>query len=590
MRSWQRLTLLSILLLLCVVPAKSAPLTPAQTPDLRYDEAQTVYLSNLARRANGVPPLRWNRQLTAAARWFAWDSTENRVEGYCGHQDTNGKWPGDRARAFGYLGLAGAENAFCGYVPPAAAVQGWMNSPGHRANLLDPVSREIGLGYYRRSSDGRGYIAQKFGMDPVYAPVIIENEALSTPIARVNLYIHNRTAQNGFAGSGPATQMMISHDPCFADGVWMPFSNETAWNLEDGQGWRTVYVKTRDPLNRTATVSDTIYLGEAAPLQELDDAHLSTTQPSVTLYRLDQDGWPMVQLSLGWIADDTYPTFGTLWGNGERVNDPDAWGGTAYRLATGSGETSAWVWDTSFFKDTPMIAYFRIKVGSNASSSEVARLTVKGGGTEYGPLRLRGVDFSAPNRYQEFALPFTFHSNPSEPFLIFQFRRSGATDVFVDAVTIFSASQPAISPLTWQIPGGNYRGQGVWVRFTDGVRFSEITEGSTMPARLSVAPKNLRFLAQRGGSPPSPAQLNIAASCAPPGWQATQDVPWLQTEIMGNAVRVSVNQAGLNNGVYTGNVTILAPHVGGIAPVIVPVELIVVDQLFSLHLPLVSRN
>lgn len=197
-----------------------------------------------------------------------------------------------------------------------------MNSPGHRANLLDPVSREVGLGYYRRSSDGRGYIAQTFGADPVYAPVIIENEALSTPIARVNLYIHNRTAQNGFAGSGPATQMMISADPCFADGVWMPFSNETTWNLEDGQGWRTVYVKTRDPLNRTATVSDTIYLGGAAPLQELDDAHLSTTQSSVTLYRLDQSGWPMVQLSLGWIADGYLPDVWHIMGERRACHRP----------------------------------------------------------------------------------------------------------------------------------------------------------------------------------------------------------------------------------------------------------------------------
>lgn len=590
MHIWQRLIFLSITFLACFVPAESAPLAPAQTPALWYDEAQTVYLSNLARRANGVPPLRWNRQLTAAARWFAWDSTENRPEGYCGHEDTNGKGPADRARAFGYLGLSGAENAFCGYVPPADAVQGWMNSPGHRANLLDPVSREIGLGYYQRSSDGRGYIAQKFGMDPVYAPVIIENEAISTSTAQVNLYIHNHAAQNGFASLGPATQMMISNDPCFADGIWQPFAAETTWNLESGQGWRTVYVKTRDPLNRTATVSDSIYLGDVVPLQERDDTHLSTTQPSVTLYRLDQSGWPMVQLSLGWIADDAYPTFGKLWGNGERISDPDAWGGTAYRLATGSGETSAWVWDTLFIKDTLMIAYFRIKVGSNASGEEVARLTVKGGGTEYGPLRLRGVDFAAPNRYQEFALPFTFHSNPNEPFLVFQFWRSGATDVFVDAVTIFSASQPATAPLTWQIPGGNYRGQGVWVRFTDGVRFSEITEGSTIPARLSVAPKRLRFLAQRGGLPPSPAHLNVAANCAPPGWQATQDVPWLQTEIVGNAVRVGVNQSGLNSGVYTGNVVISASHIGGVAPFVVPVELIVVDQLFSLHLPLISRN
>src|SRR5512132_3041240 len=81
-----------------------------QTPTLLYDEARTVYLGNLARRDNGIPPLRWNRQLTHAARWFSWDSTENRPSGFCGHQDTQGHWPDYRTVVYGYLGFSGAEN------------------------------------------------------------------------------------------------------------------------------------------------------------------------------------------------------------------------------------------------------------------------------------------------------------------------------------------------------------------------------------------------------------------------------------------------------------------------------------------------
>lgn len=83
-----------------------------------------------------------------------------------------------------------------------------MNSPGHRANFLDPNSREIGLGYYRRDSDGRGYVTQGFGNDPAYAPVIIEHEAVSVTVHNVNLYIYDRMPQEGFAGLGPATHMM----------------------------------------------------------------------------------------------------------------------------------------------------------------------------------------------------------------------------------------------------------------------------------------------------------------------------------------------------------------------------------------------
>lgn len=561
-----------------------------QTPDLLYDEARTVYLGNLTRRAQGVPPLRWNRQLTAAARWFAWDSTENRPSGYCGHQDTNGNWPIYRAHAFGYLGLAGAENAFCGYVSPETAIAGWMNSAGHRANLLDPALREVGLGYYRRSGDGRGYIAQMFGVDSAHAPVIIENEAPFTPTPNVNLYIYNRTEQSGFAGMGPATQMMVSNDVCFTDRAWEPFASHKTWTLEGGQGWHTVYVKTRDALNRTATVSDTIYLGEPLPVQELSDTHLSTTQPYVTLYHLDGGGLPMVQFSLGWIADDTYPTFARLWGAGERVGDPDAWGGTAYRLSLSSDETSAWVWDTTFIKDTPMTAYIRLKTGSNVSNQEIARVTVKGGGVEYGPIRLRGVDFATPNQYQEFAIDFTLHSNPNEPFLIFQFWRSGNTDIYVDAVTIFSRPQPITSPLMWNVPGGNYRGQGVWVRYTDGVRFSGMIEGATTPRQLVVSPTELTFLAARDGTPPPATFLRVAPACAAFTWDIGHDAPWLSVVKTENGARIGVNPSGLSNGIYSGTITVQATGSADVAPVAIPVRLIVVDRLFPVYLPLTIRG
>jgi uncharacterized protein YkwD len=482
----KRVSTLVLLILLSLVPgllssakAQGGYDPIVQTQTLLYDEARTVYLGNLARRDNGVPPLRWNRQLTYAARWFSWDSTENRSSGFCGHQDTQGNWPGYRALTFGYLGFAGAENAFCGYVTPEYAIQGWMNSPGHRANLLDPNSREIGLGYYQRASDGRGYVTQDFGNDAVYAPVVIENEAISTTTPNVNLYIYDRSNNGGFAGLGPASQMMVSNNAQFSGAAWEPYTANKAWTLTSGNGWREVYVKTRDAFGRTLTVSDSIYLGANAPMNELGAAQMSSTHSKVILSNLNGGSLPQVQFSLGWLADDTFSTFGKLWGNGEQVNDAAAWGGTAFRLYPGNGEASAWVWDTSFIKDTPMVAYVRLKVNSNTSSSEVARFSIKGGGTEYGPLSLRGTDFTAPNQYQEFALNFTFNSNPNDDFLIFQFWCSGSADVYVDAVSIFSEAQAITSPLIWSVPGSNYRGQGVWVRYTNGSQFSALSEADS---------------------------------------------------------------------------------------------------------------
>jgi uncharacterized protein YkwD len=488
---------LSILfgLMTFLFPSEPAPRAEAQavydptvqTPALWYDEARTVYLGNIARRDNGVPPLRWNRQLTHAGRWFSWDSVENRPGGYCGHDDTQGGAPWDRAATWGYLGFAGAENAFCGYVTPQDAINGWMNSPGHRANLLDPTWREVGLGYYRRVSDGRGYVAQVFGVDDVYAPVIIENEAVSTTTPNVNLYVYNRPSSGGFTSLGaPVTQMMVSNSPYFPGAAWEPYSVNKAWALTGGTGWRNVYVKTRDRFNRTATISDTIYLGATVPLNELGPAQMSTRQTQVTLYDLNGGGLPQVQFSPGWLADDTHQNFGLLWGNGERLNDAAAWGGTAFRLRPGNGESSAWVYEWQFpIRNVPLVAYFRLKVNDNTSSAEVARITVDGGSTQYGSRSLKGTDFAAPNQYQEFAIPFTFTLTPQDEFLTFQFWRSGSADVYVDAVSIFSAPQPVTPTLTWSVPGGNYRGQGIWVRYTNGTQFSGISEGITVqpPAR-----------------------------------------------------------------------------------------------------------
>jgi len=480
------LSILLMTLAICIVSGQpvliqgSGP--PPQPASLVYDEMCTVYLGNLARRDNGVPPLRWNAQMTEAARWFSWDSVENRPGGYCGHQDTLGRWPSERVPAFGYKGGCGAENCFCGYVTPEYAIEGWMASEGHRANLLDPNSREVGLGYYRRDSDGRGYVTQDFGEDAVYPPLVIAYEAITTTSPSVNLYIYDRSGGGGFAGLGPATEMMVANDRCFTGASWEPYSAEKTWTLKPDTGWRTVYVKTRDAMGRTTIASDTIYLGQSAPLEELGLHLASSTTDQVTLYRLDGGSLPYVQFSQNWFADDTFDTFTLWWGNGERVSDPDALGGTAFRLRPGDGESFAWVWDTRFLKDSPFVAYFRLKASDNTLSSEVTRISVKGGGTEYGPLSLKGTDFASANIYQEFPITFTFRTNPDDVFLFFNFWRSGQADVYVDGVYIFTDPQLVQSPFTWMVPRGNYRGSGVWLRYTDGTgNFSPVEEADLNP-------------------------------------------------------------------------------------------------------------
>ena len=68
------------------------------------------------------------------------------------HTGQDGSSFGQRAEAVGYGG-ARSENVAVGQATPEAVVQSWMNSPGHRANILDPSATEMGLGYFHLEND-----------------------------------------------------------------------------------------------------------------------------------------------------------------------------------------------------------------------------------------------------------------------------------------------------------------------------------------------------------------------------------------------------------------------------------------------------
>jgi uncharacterized protein YkwD len=64
----------------------------------------------------------------------------------------------------GYLRGIRLENAASGQLSAAEVVQGWMNSSGHRAAIMDPAAREIGVGFEYDDQTGQTYWIQKFGL------------------------------------------------------------------------------------------------------------------------------------------------------------------------------------------------------------------------------------------------------------------------------------------------------------------------------------------------------------------------------------------------------------------------------------------
>jgi uncharacterized protein YkwD len=134
------------------VPTPTRTPVPTATPQPPSNvEAQVIQLVNNERSAHGCPPLAMEVHLMNAAEGH---STDMAVNDFFSHTGSNGSSPGDRITAAGYGGYTHwAENIAAGYSTPAAVMNAWMNSAGHRANILNCTLEEIGVGYVYRNPD-----------------------------------------------------------------------------------------------------------------------------------------------------------------------------------------------------------------------------------------------------------------------------------------------------------------------------------------------------------------------------------------------------------------------------------------------------
>lgn len=90
-------------------------------------------------------PLTMNGALQCAARNHSMDMA---VRGFFSHVNPDGDTPGERISASGYSPSGWGENIAGGYPTPESVVDGWMNSDGHCANIMNGNFTEIGVGYY----------------------------------------------------------------------------------------------------------------------------------------------------------------------------------------------------------------------------------------------------------------------------------------------------------------------------------------------------------------------------------------------------------------------------------------------------------
>ncbi|MCU0556419.1 MAG: CAP domain-containing protein [Desulfobacterales bacterium] len=124
-------------------------------------ETEVFALVNLERQIQNLHPLQMDSRLYAAAMGHSQDMAE---QNYFDHTSLDLRTPGTRISQAGYSWSTYGENIAAGYPTSTAVVEGWMNSSGHRANILSSAFCDIGVGYaYSAESNYGAYWTQDFG-------------------------------------------------------------------------------------------------------------------------------------------------------------------------------------------------------------------------------------------------------------------------------------------------------------------------------------------------------------------------------------------------------------------------------------------
>ncbi|QED48278.1 CAP domain-containing protein [Cytobacillus dafuensis] len=137
-------------------PVQQKPSTPASSSVSAYEQ-KVVDLTNQERAKNGLPALQLDVNLSKVARTKSMDM---KTKGYFDHNSPTYGSPFDMMKQFGITYSSAGENIAMGQRTPEEVVNAWMNSEGHRKNILNPSFTNIGVGYV---ADGNYWTQQFIG-------------------------------------------------------------------------------------------------------------------------------------------------------------------------------------------------------------------------------------------------------------------------------------------------------------------------------------------------------------------------------------------------------------------------------------------
>ena len=223
----------AILSLTLMAVGNSGGPQPTTVPDAQWRQ-DVIELTNRARDKQNLPPLKGVDELMEIANQHASDmATKN----YFSHASQDGRTAYDRIKPFAANAYTG-ENIAAGQQTPTAVVAGWwLKSPGHRANIMSPNFREIGVGlaHNEKSTYGHYWVQVFCGRESVY-PVVINLDAYATSTADVQLYI---------GGPSDAERMRIRNNTSDF-GAWQPYRKTLNWRLAGTSGRQRVEVEVED--------------------------------------------------------------------------------------------------------------------------------------------------------------------------------------------------------------------------------------------------------------------------------------------------------------------------------------------------------
>lgn len=114
-------------------------------------EEEVLSLVNQERSKIGLKPLQMDWELARVARMKSQDMAQ---KNYFSHTSPTYGSPFDMMKQFGISFRTAGENIASGQTTPKEVMESWMNSQGHRANILKPEYTHLGVGYYRGGSYG----------------------------------------------------------------------------------------------------------------------------------------------------------------------------------------------------------------------------------------------------------------------------------------------------------------------------------------------------------------------------------------------------------------------------------------------------